>query len=360
MRREGAAHPLPAIALLLAILVLALIHTAGCAKKPEPPIEETIPEARPYRPVLNSFYTNGRGPGASYESLSGHRQWIDEISPLWHHLGGDGNLTEEVDRESLKMAGESGIKVLPLVALHPGGGKVLLNQAAGERAASNIARAVLENNYDGINIDLEIIKSARSDYGAEKEGLTGLVASLAEKLRPHGKRLDVSVVPPVQPPSHLATVYDYRQLAGLADRIVLMAYDHHHPGSLPGPVAPLPWVEENINALLAEGISPEKISLGVAAYGYDWPSGKSGGRARPSAEILHSAKSKGLAVQWDLQRQSPYLKYESAGGEHREVWFESGEAAAAKIQLVKKYRLAGISVWRLGYEDQALWEAVQK
>ncbi len=120
---------------------------------------------------------------------------------------------------------------------------------------------------------------------AEKEGLSRFVAGLNEMLRPYGKRLDVCVTPPDDPPPHLARIYDHRSLAGLAHRVVLMAYDYSHPGSPPGPVYPLPWVEANIKALLAEGAPPEKITLGIAAYGYDWPAGAAGGKARPSAEI---------------------------------------------------------------------------
>lgn len=103
-----------------------------------------------------------------------------------------------------------------------------------------------------------------------------------------------------------------------------------------------------------------EVSLGVAAYGYDWPAGKAGGRARPAAEIMQAAKDVGLMVQWDQNRQTPFLKYNAAGGGPREVWFENGEAAAMKMQLAKKYRLAGISVWRLGCEDPDFWREINQ
>lgn len=358
MRRNRTVPALGAVAALAVLLVLGGIFLPGSGGPTSRPPVQPKPD-QPHRLVFNGFYTNGREAWASCYSLSSHRQHIDEISPLWYHVGGNGSVSGEIDPEALRLARDSGIKILPLAALSPGGRDVLLDPGAAAKAAGRIVQIVKEGNFDGVNIDFELIKKTGYDYGAEKEGLTGFVAELKKMLSPLGKRLDVSVTPPVDPPSHLARVYDYRSLAGLADRLVLMAYDHSHPGTPPGPVAPLPWVEDNIRAILAEGAAPEKVSLGIAAYGYDWPAGSAGGRARPAAEILQAAKDGGLAVQWDQHRQTPFLKYNVAGGGPREAWFENGAAAAHKLGLAKKYRLAGISVWRLGYEDPDFWREVE-
>lgn len=348
------------IAALVSILLLAWIFSAWYNRGTGPLSERLQPEETLSDLVFNGFYTNGRSPWTSYASLCNHRQYVDEISPLWYRVGGDGNLAEEVDYEALRLARENGIKVLPLAALSPGGRKALLDPATGKRAAENIARVVIEKNYEGINIDFELTREVGKDYSTEKEGLTRFMADMQDKLKPHDKRLDISVIPPEQPPSHLAGIYDFSALADLTDRMVLMAYDYSHPRSVPGPVAPLTWAEANIKAILAKGIKPEKLSLGVAAYGYDWPSGSTGGKARPAGEILQSAGELGIKVQWDNRWSSPYLKYTDSGGRSREAWFESSRTAEEKIRLAKKYRLIGISVWRLGYEDPGLWPIVEK
>lgn len=345
-------------ALLLAIFIIAVLFT-WCGKITSPKPEEQKAQPAPYRPVINGFYTNGRGPGSSYSSLEAHAGLIDEISPLWYHVGKDGTLVPKVDREALKTAEVKGIKVLPLVALSPGGRDVLSDPAARERAVNRIAQEVIERNYSGINIDFEFFANEGGTYQDEREGLSLLAAGLKEKLKTLGKRLDVCVTPPVGPPSHLARIYDYGQLAQTADRLVLMAYDYSHPGSLPGPVAPLPWVEENIRALLAEGASPDMISLGIAAYGYDWPSGKSGGTSRSSDEILRTVGKTRVEVSWDAKSETPFIRYTAPGGGQRETWFENSRAAAKKIGLAEKYRLAGVSVWRLGYEDSEFWQLVE-
>lgn len=349
----------PALKIIAALLLILLL--AWFLNRVTVPLPEKIQseDATPSL-VFNGFYTNGRGPWTSYASLRNHSQYVDEISPLWYRVGKDGNLEEEIDYEALILARENGIKVIPLAALSPAGKQALLDPAAGKRAAENITRVVIEKNYAGINIDFELIRQVGKDYSAEKEGLTQFIADMQGKLKPHEKRLDISVIPPDQPPSHLAEIYDYSALANLTDRMVLMAYDYRHPRSVPGPVAPLLWAEDNIKALLAAGIKPEKLSLGVATYGYDWPSGSTGGNARPAGEILQSADDLGIKVQWDNRWSSPYLKYTDKSGRSREAWFESSQTAEEKIRLAKKYRLIGISVWRLGYEDPGLWLIVEK
>jgi len=43
-------------------------------------------------------------------------------------------------------------------------------------------------------------------------------------------------------------------------------------------------------------------------------------------------------------------------GKKRVVWLETPDMVAARIDLAKKYDLAGVAAWRLGYEPRELWE----
>ena len=40
------------------------------------------------------------------------------------------------------------------------------------------------------------------------------------------------------------------------------------------------------------------------------------------------------------------------------VWFENDATLKTKLDLVKKYKLAGIAIWRLGFEDQKFWDRI--
>ena len=48
-----------------------------------------------------------------------------------------------------------------------------------------------------------------------------------------------------------------------------MTYAQHTGGSSPGPVAGYPWMQACLEYLLALGVPPGKISLGLAGYS-DW------------------------------------------------------------------------------------------
>lgn len=327
------------------IIYAALLLSAGCAK---------IPDSQPPafdEPIFCGFYTDSAGPFSSFASLV--EQWprIQEISPLWYYIRADGTIAEDIDQKALALAREKNIKVIPLVAFAANSSSIILIEpAARQSAVQDLIWIMRENGYDGINIDMEIVKDASRDYTPERNGLTQFIRELGEEMKPLGKRLDVCLAPPVQPPINLAPIYDYGALCGLVDRAVIMAYDRHQGGTLPGPVAPLPWVEDNIKATLTAGYSPQQLSLGIPGYGYVWPIGGTACRVAAMKDVADLMSQKGLTPGWDNEAKTPYLAY--AG---REIWFENHRSIIEKANLVQKYQLAGCAMWRLGYEDSSFW-----
>ena len=69
---------------------------------------------------------------------------------------------------------------------------------------------------------------------------------------------------------------------------------------------------------------------------------------------------KGYDIKWSNSYNEPYYSYTGENGEKREVWFENAATLQTKIDLVKKYKLAGICIWRLGFEEQKFWNIVVK
>ena len=100
---------------------------------------------------------------------------------------------------------------------------------------------------------------------------------------------------------------------------------------------------------------PHKIILGVPAYGYDWPqSGRA--RAVTYTQAIETASQHGVRIQWDDTAKVPYYRY----GAGRQVWFEDRSSLSHKLELVKAYGLAGISLWRLGQEDPGIWSVIRE
>jgi spore germination protein YaaH len=47
-------------------------------------------------------------------------------------------------------------------------------------------------------------------------------------------------------------------------------------------------------------------------------------------------------------------------GVYEHLWIEDARAFEAKLELVRKYKLRGYSVWVLGTEDPAVWRSVAR
>ncbi|MDD4335334.1 MAG: glycosyl hydrolase family 18 protein [Desulfotomaculaceae bacterium] len=343
---------------VIACIIIAsfiLFFSAGCAKKPDNQPTEISSGSEP-APVFCGFYTNGSGPSSSYTSLAEHWPYMQEISPLWYYIWGDGTIEEEIDQQALALAREKNIKVIPLAALAYNRSSVVLTEpTARQTAVQNIIRIMRDNNYDGINIDIEIVKSAGRDYTPEMDGFTQFIKELAAEMKPSGQRLDVCLVPLVDPPADIAQIYDYQAICGLADRAVLMAYDYHRKGTLPGPVAPLPWVEDNIRAALAAGFLPQRLSLGIPSYGYDWPENGTECDIATMKNVSDLMEERGLSASWNDDAKTPCLVCGN-----REIWFENDRSIEGKTNLIKKYRLVGSSMWRLGYDNSSFWHVIGK
>ncbi|MDD3654842.1 MAG: hypothetical protein PHO01_11820 [Desulfotomaculaceae bacterium] len=103
--------------LLFFLLMVGLVLPAGCSRNYDPARENQLEQEMQYKPVTGAFYLNGRGTGSSYESFCRHLDEVQVLSPLWYYVLEDGSLKEEIDQDALKLARDSGIKVIPLLVL---------------------------------------------------------------------------------------------------------------------------------------------------------------------------------------------------------------------------------------------------
>lgn len=304
---------------------------------------------------------NDLGGFDSLPSLTSYSKIIDKIYPLWYHVRPDGSLQEEPNLKAIAIARKNRIKILPLINVVPSQDSVLLNEQTRENAIANIVRIVKANNYDGVNIDFEFIPTtANKDFSLDRDKMTLFVQLLNNRLKKMKKETHMSVLPHVNVPAQISGLYDYGGLAPYLNKVTLMCYDFRQEGSLPGPIAPFGWVEQNIVTAIQQGFKPSQICLGVATYGYDWPVDRPGGFSKPSREILREATLRGYQVKWSDKYQEPYYVYWDIYGNEREIWFENYATLQTKIDLVKKYKLSGICIWRLGFEDPKFWQTIEK
>lgn len=122
-------------------------------------------------------------------------------------------------------------------------------------------------------------------------------------------------------------------------------------------VAPLNKVRQVVDYAITR-IPPEKLSLGIPNYGYDWPlpyeRGVTKARTIGNVEAVQIAIENNAAIEFDSTAMSPYFFYYRDGIRH-EVWFEDVRSLQAKFRLVPEYRLRGIGYWQIMKLFRANW-----
>lgn len=309
------------------------------------------------------FTTNDyQGDNASYNSLINYHGNIDSIATFSYQVDGNGNLVAMglSQKDTVSFAKDKGISSLVLVHNLVNGQfsreishQLLSDAAKRKKLIGNILDVVRSQGYEGVNVDIENV------YWYDRQNYTGFVKELKEKMSANGYLTTLSI--PAKDRDYYENnnwngAFDYAQLGKYADQILLMTYDEHYIGGQPGPVASLPWVERVLE--YASGTIPtEKILLGIAGYGYDWSS--KGNKALTFKNIQKLIDEKGLAPAWDSKSSTPNFTYYQNGVKH-EVWYENEESIALKLDLVGKYHLGGIGIWRLGYDNSAFWSVINE
>lgn len=296
--------------------------------------------------------------GGARDSFEANKDVLDEISPFWYATDANGRLYGDRDDELVRMAQESNVLVLP--SIHNIGDfeiiiGILSDPFIRSRHIQNIVDEVLARNYDGIDIDYEMLPAT------VRMPFSSFVIELSEALHAHGKILSVAVHAKDCDYCGLGGFQDWSVIGQHADRVRIMTYDYHWRGGGPGPVAPLYWVE-SVAEYARSVIHPEKVFIGVPFYGYDWPpAGAASGV--PWSDIEDLIDSQGLTVNL-MQRDArgrvdeSWFRYTAAEGT-REVWFMTDDALESKLELVQRLDLAGIAIWRIGYEKPEYWDVIR-
>ena len=113
-------------------------------------------------------------------------------------------------------------------------------------------------------------------------------------------------------------------------------------------MAPIEQVRRVVQYALSE-IPAEKICLGLANYGYDWPlpfvQGQTVARTIGSIEAVELARRNKTNIIFDWPSKSPWFQYTDEEGMRHVVWFEDVRSWQYKLDLVREYGLAGVGIW---------------
>ncbi|CUH95751.1 putative secreted protein [Propionispora sp. 2/2-37] len=339
--------------IMVSVLILMLSGGCGGQKSPAPKLLPSVPNLNIPARLIIGYYENP-WPGTpdktgSFPSMKTHANSMTGVGPFWYRATQDGTLEARDSQLVYDTARNSGLKIIPLITNKSGATEAVLGDAAiRSKVIDNIVKLAQEKQYDGINIDFELLPPA------QRENLTAFVAELYPKLKALNKLLIISVFPQVDVAEDVSGAYDYPELAKNADYLQIMTYDHHWSTSPPGPIAPIEWYEKNIKYAIEQCGGPNKVLIGLGAYGYDWAPDKDG-ETVTYADAIVRAEQNGAKIMFDEASKSPYFKYDN-----HEVWFENADSTSAKLDIIAKYNPAGIAIWRLGQEQPDIWPLIDQ
>ncbi len=315
------------------------------------------------------------GTQKSIDSFVQHAGKIDVLVPTWYNVDPHGLVSGQPNPYVMQVARTNGVAVMPI--LSAGGDRAGFHQLLGdEKAKQAMIASLLEqaalHGFSGFQFDFENI-----DW-TDRDALTLLTAQTAKALHQHGLQLSMAVVP--NAPGYAGGgafskwmweywrgAYDLKALAKVLDVVCLMTYDQHTRWTTPGPVAGMPWTMEHLKYAL-QAVPKEKLSLGIALYGYHWYAGnpvREDGKESSNIsadyidadESLPLAKQYGATLQWDpVEHESWFYFYRDQMREW--VFLPDAHAFRDRYALVKQYGLQGFCSWVLGAEDPAIWDAL--
>jgi spore germination protein YaaH len=313
------------------------------------------------------YYT---GTQASYDAIGSFAASLNMVSADLYDVTSDGKIVGSDDLGVIARDQSDGIDTFACISNFSG---TLgdFDPALGHAAMVTYkdaviagALAIARTGYRGINIDFESLAYS-TNIADDRAAYTTFIHDLATQLHAAGFALVVSVAAKTSdtPTDAWGYPFDFAAIGPDVDYVQIMTYDENGPGwSTPGPVAGLDWVDRSL-AYATSVMSPSKILIGLPAYGYDWdltastPS-KSVGADVPWIGTAALLAMPGATVHVDAATGSPYVDYTAADGHKHEAWYETADTVVAKTKLAARYHLGGVSMWALGDEDAAFWQAV--
>jgi spore germination protein YaaH len=222
-------------------------------------------------------------------------------------------------------------RALTHFSLEPGG-------AVRTRLISDLLEAA--RPFDGLQIDFENVPAR--DGAAFRSFLGELRQGLGNKM--------FTIALPARTRTLADDVYDYRRIAPLVDRILVMAYDEHWSTSPPGPIASLDWCRSVASYSLAV-IGPEKLIMGLPLYGRTW------GSENTFRAFFHSGieriKRENNVTEVRREKGIPTFTYEIPLTVT--VYYEDEYSLSLRIEMYRAIGVKSIGFWRLGQETAAVW-----
>lgn len=340
-------------------------------------ISKSVSTLRAYdgsQPIIQilGYYTLEEGPTlpSSYQSFVTNINEISQNGLFLFRISSAnpttidkfGEFTDEEVRQLVRIGHRKNVKMLATVhnLLYEEGvelaKRVVRELVSSEQNmnafALNLVRLIERYGLDGVDIDIEDV------FEEDRDRLTQLYRVIGRVLHARGYFFSTAVPSKTGPtdPSVFAKPFDYPNLHQPTDQFVIMLYNEHGwPGSGPGPVVSIGRMETVLRYAMTV-MPKEKIVAAVSVFGFDFnlETGRAAYASFDRAMALADQYNKEII--FDEETQTPMFAYTDAQGVNHEVWFENRASIKAKAELAGRLGIRGLALWRLGMEDEAIWD----
>lgn len=306
-----------------------------------------------------SEYANA--PDRKGEKMDG----VNVVSPAFFSImkGSNGEINDNANKEGkdyIKWAHSNNYQVWAMFSnnsLKDTTSQILNDYEKRESMIENLINLVEKYDIDGVNVDFENMNES------DKDVYSRFLIELAPRLKKMGKTLSVDVTAP-DGSATWSLCFDRDVIADVSDYVIFMAYDQYGTGSSKaGTTSGYNWVEANIKKFLGqEDVPPEKIVLGIPLYMRTWEEKKEGTFVPNIVNMndLFDVLPENQVATWDEDLKQYYVEYEKKGKKYK-MWIENEKSIGEKINLAKKYNLAGIAFWEKDREpNNEFWTFVKE
>jgi len=302
---------------------------------------------------LGTIDVNGYAfPSINSTTLENTLPHLTFLSIFSYQVRPDGSLAPIQDAPLIQAAWRQNVGPMMVITNIKEGGSfnselahtILTDQNVQNTLLDNVMKTLNEKQYFGLDIDFEYI------FPSDRENYNSFIKKVVDRLHPLGYTVTTALAPKTRAdqPGLLYEAHDYAAHGALVDHVILMTYEWGYTYGPPRAVAPVNLVEEVLKYAVTV-IPSKKILMGIPNYGYDWTLPfVQGSSARPLTNpgAVNLASRVGAQIMFDTQAQSPFFSYYESGKQHI-VWFEDARSIEAKLKLVDKYDLGGVSYWTI-------------
>ena len=291
---------------------------------------------------------------AKVDQLLATSKNVNVISPTWFALADNqGNLSSLADADYVNKMHAQGIQVWALVKnfdlnTEVNTTEVLSRTSSRTNLISQIISGVKAYGIDGVNLDFELVPEEAGPAYVE------FIRELSVSCRKEGIVFSIDNFPP----GGYNAYYDLETQGKVADYVIIMGYNEHWVGGPEyGPVASIDFVEKGITDTIAS-VPAEKVINALPFYSILWTlSEPTGSEAYTMTNQAEWVAQTGAQVQWDDTACQNHAAV-TQNGVNYEIWLEDAQSIGVKLNVMKKYNLAGVAAWRLGQETPDIWDVI--